>query len=129
ESLDNRIDPQTGSLTVRLFFEDPLEELIPGAFVRVRIPVSAEQPRLIISERAVGTDQSQKFVLIVQDDQTVAYRTVTLGESLGHERIITAGLSAGEQIIVNGLQQVRPGMKVNAISQNAALASAAHPAR
>lgn len=116
ESLDNRIDPETGSLTVRLYFKDPLDQLLPGSFVRVRVPVSAVHERLLISERAIGTDQSQKFVLAVRDDHTVAYRPVELGPMIDDMRIIKAGVAAGDRIIVNGLQRIRPGMVVNATS-------------
>jgi len=123
ESLDNRIDPQTGSLTVRLHFDDPQDQLLPGSFARVRVPVSAAEPRLLISERAIGTDQSQKFVLVVGEDETVAYRPVTLGPLLGAERIIVSGLSAGERVVVNGLQWVRPGMAVSAREQTTSPAS------
>ncbi|MDQ8201401.1 efflux RND transporter periplasmic adaptor subunit [Pelagicoccus sp. SDUM812003] len=112
ESLDNRIDPETGSLTVRLLFEDPEEMLLPGSFARVRIPISAQVPRIVVKEQSIGTDQSQKFVLAVQPDNTVAYRAVSLGASLGGERVITAGLEPGDRVIVNGVQRVGPGMTV-----------------
>jgi multidrug efflux pump subunit AcrA (membrane-fusion protein) len=68
---------------------------------------------LLISERAIGTDQSQKFVLTVAADRTVSYRTVKLGPVIEGKRIIRSGLKAGEQVIVNGLQRVRPGMTVD----------------
>lgn len=112
ESLDNQIDPATGSLTVRLLFNDPKGQLLPGAFARVRIPLSGEQSKLVVSERAIGTDQSQKYVLAVKPDNSVAYKTVTLGASIGDQRIIESGIEKGERIIVNGLQRVRPGMTV-----------------
>jgi RND family efflux transporter MFP subunit len=116
ESLDNRIDPETGSLTVRLLFPDERDELLPGSFVRVRLPVSDAENRIVVSERAIGTDQNQKYVLTVQSDSTVAYRKVTLGPVIDGERIITDGIVPGESVIINGLQRVRPGMTVNAES-------------
>ena len=112
ESVDNRLDPASGSLLLRMVFENTNGDLLPGLFARVRLPLSAPQPTLLISERAVGTDQSQKFVLSVSADQTVVYRTVKLGPSIDGKRVVRSGLQPGDQIIVNGLQRVRPGMTV-----------------
>lgn len=112
ESTDNRVNPATGSLAVRLVFPNDDNALLPGLFARVRIPVSAPTSALLISERAIGTDQSQKFVLTVGADNTVTYRTVKLGSVIDGKRVVREGLSPGETIIVNGLQRVRPGMTV-----------------
>jgi RND family efflux transporter MFP subunit len=112
ESTDNRLNPATGSLTLRLVFPNDDGALIPGLFARVRIPVSEPQQALLISERAIGTDQSQKFVLAVNQDNTVSYRTVKLGSMIQGKRVVREGLQPGESIIVNGLQRVRPGMTV-----------------
>jgi RND family efflux transporter MFP subunit len=112
ESTDNRVNPATGSLAVRLVFPNDDNALIPGLFARVRVPVSAPTAALLISERAIGTDQSQKFVLAVGADNTVTYRTVKLGSVIDGKRVVREGLSPGETIIVNGLQRVRPGMTV-----------------
>ena len=113
ESTDNRLNPATGSLALRLVFSNTDHALVPGMFARVRLPVSGPQPTLLISERAIGTDQSQKFVLAVGDDNTAVYRTVKLGGSADGKRIIRTGVNSGDRIIVNGLQRVRPGMIVN----------------
>ncbi|HTJ79851.1 MAG TPA: efflux RND transporter periplasmic adaptor subunit [Rariglobus sp.] len=112
ESADNHIDPATGSLVLRLIFPNPDGKLVPGLFARVHLPVSAPQPALLISDRAIGTDQSQKFVLTVGADNTVAYRPVTLGSIIDGKRVIRDGLHPGDRVIVNGLQRVRPGMTV-----------------
>lgn len=113
ESSDNRLNPMTGSLTLRLVFPNADGALVPGLFARVRVPVGTPQPTLLVSERAIGTDQSQKFVLAVGADHMIAYRTVQLGAALDSKRIIRTGLHAGDQVIVNGLQRVRPGMAVD----------------
>jgi membrane fusion protein, multidrug efflux system len=113
ESADNRLDPATGSLTLRMEFENARGDLVPGLFARVRIPISAPQPTLLVSERAIGTDQSQKYVLALAPDNTVAYRTVKVGPSVDGLRIVRDGLQAGDRIIVNGVQRVRPGMTVD----------------
>ncbi|HET7535316.1 MAG TPA: efflux RND transporter periplasmic adaptor subunit [Candidatus Didemnitutus sp.] len=113
ESADNRVNPATGSLALRLVFPNDDGALVPGLFARVRLPVSSPQPALLVSERAIGTDQSQKFVLAVSQDNTVAYRTVKLGSVVDGKRVVREGLKPGDTIIVNGLQRVRPGMTVS----------------
>ncbi len=64
---------------------------------------------MLVDERAIGTDQDKKFVMVVGDDDRAAYRAVTLGGNVDGLRIVTAGLKAGERVVVNGLQRVRPG--------------------
>ena len=112
ESSDNRLNAATGSLTLRLVFPNRDGALIPGLFARVHVPISDPQRALLISDRAVGTDQSQKFVLALGENNTVLYRTVKLGGSIDGKRIVRDGLKPGDQIVVNGLQRVRPGMQV-----------------
>jgi len=113
ESADNHVNPATGSLVLRMIFPNTDGALIPGLFARVRIPVGAPQPALLVSERAIGTDQSQKFVFAVGRDNVVAYRTVKLGAILDGKRVVREGLNVGDSIIVNGVQRVRPGMAVS----------------
>jgi len=115
ESSDNRLNPSTGSLTLRMVFPNPDGSLIPGLYARVRVPVSAPEPTLLISERAVETDQGQKFVLVVGADKIANYRTVTLGDTVDGKRVIKDGLKQGDLVIVSGLQRVRPGMPVDAV--------------
>jgi multidrug efflux system membrane fusion protein len=112
ESSDNRLSASTGTLALRLVFPNRDGALIPGLFARVRVPISAPQPTLLISDRAVGTDQNQKFVFALGENNTVVYRTVKLGGAVDGKRIVRDGLRAGEQIVVNGLQRIRPGMTV-----------------
>lgn len=126
ESTDNRLSTETGTLLVRMLFPNTDDALTPGLFARVRVPLGSPQPTLLISDRAVGTDQSQKFVLSVDASGTAAYRAVQLGGFLEGKRIVRSGLQAGERIIVNGLQRVRPGMTVDA--QPEAVASIDAPA-
>jgi multidrug efflux system membrane fusion protein len=112
ESFDNRLDPQTGSILLRAVFPNPEGRIVPGLFARIRVPGSAKYPALLVEESAVGTDQARKFVLTLTETNTVAYRPVQLGPAVQGKRIVRAGLEAGEQIVVNGLQRVRPGMSV-----------------
>jgi RND family efflux transporter MFP subunit len=113
ESSDNRLNAATGSLTLRMVFPNPDGSLVPGLYARVRVPVSAPQPTLLVSEKAIETDQGQKFVLVVGTDHVASYRTVKLGGSIGEKRIVLDGLNVGDRVIVDGLQRVQPGIVVN----------------
>jgi len=112
ESFDNRVDAQTGSILLRAVFPNPEGRIVPGLFARIRMPGSGKYPALLVDERAIGTDQAQKFVLTLTSTNTVEYRPVKLGPSLNGKRLVRSGLQAGEKIVVNGLQRVRPGMSV-----------------
>lgn len=112
ESLGNRFDPNTGSIVLRAVVPNPDSHLVPGMYARLRVPMSAARKTVLISDRAIGTDQSQKFVLVLGADDTVEYRSVQLGPVIDGLRVIRSGLAAGEKIVVNGLQRVRPGSKV-----------------
>lgn len=117
ESFDNRLDPQTGSIILRAVFPNAEGRIVPGLFARIRMPASDKHPALLVEERAIGTDQAQKFVLALTETNTVTYRPVKLGPQIEGKRIVRAGLQPGEQIVVNGLQRVRPGMPVQPQSQ------------
>lgn len=110
--IDNQVDGRTGTVRVRAVFDNPQNVLMPGQFVRLRMGEPKSRPLLLVNERAVGTDQNKKFVLVVGPDNKAAYREVTLGASAEGLRVVTQGLSAGERVIVNGLQKVRPGATV-----------------
>ena len=110
--LDNQVDPSTGTIRVRAVLDNPDKLLAPGFFVRVRVPLSAPKPGLLVTDRAVGTDQAQKYVLTLTPTNTVAYQSVKLGPVIDGKRLIRDGLNDGDKIVVNGLQRVRPGMPV-----------------
>ena len=124
ESFDNRLDPNTGSILLRAVFPNADGRIVPGLFARIRVPGSARYPALLVAERAIGTDQAQKFVLALTSTNTIAYRSVKLGPVVQDKRVIRSGLDAGEKIVVNGLQRVRPGMPV---SPQEAIAEGATP--
>jgi multidrug efflux system membrane fusion protein len=107
--INNQVDARTGTVRVRAVFANPDGRLIPGQFARLRMGASGTETVVAVDERAIGTDQSKKFVLVVGDDNKAVYREVTLGAMADGLRIVTAGLAAGERIVVNGLQRVRPG--------------------
>jgi membrane fusion protein, multidrug efflux system len=95
---------------VRAVFDNKDGSLIPGQFVKLRMGSAKARPALLVSERAIGTDQSKRFVIVVGPDDKAIWREVTLGDAVDGQRIITSGLEAGERIVVSGLQRVRPGM-------------------
>jgi multidrug efflux system membrane fusion protein len=113
ESLGNRLDEGTGSILLRAVVPNPDQKLVPGLFARIRVPSSVHKPTPLVPERAIGTDQSQKFVLVLGPDDTVQYRAVKLGPAIEGRRVVREGLQGGEEIVVNGLQRVRPGSKVS----------------
>lgn len=107
--IDNQVQGQTGTIRVRAVFKNEDGRLIPGQFARVRMGQPQQQSLVLLDERAIGTDQDKKFVMVVGDDERAVYRPVTLGGSVDGLRIISAGLKPGERVVVNGLQRVRPG--------------------
>jgi len=108
-SIDNRVDTSSGTVRVRAVFENQDGLLLPGLYARVRLGGGAPHAALMIDEKAVGTDQSKRFVLAVDKDNHTAYREVRLGNRLDDLLIVESGLKAGERIVVNGLQRTRPG--------------------
>jgi len=105
---ENRVDPQTGTLRARCVFPNPNRILSPGLFARVRVPIGAPHQAILVSERALGTDQGEKFLYVVNDEDQVVYRKVRIGSLQGGLRVIDEGLEPGERVIVSGLQRVRP---------------------
>jgi multidrug efflux system membrane fusion protein len=110
--IDNQVDAASGTVRMRAVFDNEDGHLMPGQFVRLSMGEAKAKPALLISERAIGTDQSKKFVLVVDEGNKADYREVTLGAVSDGMRVVTSGLNAGERIVVNGLQRVRPGAVV-----------------
>lgn len=109
---DNVVNPNTGTIRVRSTLDNTKELLSPGLFVRIRFPIGKEHPAILVPEEALGSDQGQKYLFVVNDQDEVVYRRVKIGASDDGYRVIIEGLAAGERIIVSGLQRVRPGIKV-----------------
>jgi multidrug efflux system membrane fusion protein len=133
---DNQLDAGTGTLRFRGEMRNPSLQraglpavvgaaaatgadvnaprlLSPGMFVRVRFPVGREHPAVLIPEEAVGADQGQRFVFVLNDQDEAQYRRVTLGAQEGRLRVVEDGVRPGERVVVSGLQRVRAGLKVN----------------
>jgi multidrug efflux system membrane fusion protein len=107
-SLDNQLDTTSGTIRVRAIFDNPTGELTPGLYARVRTGGSAAEKAILVDDRAVGTDQDKKYVMVIDADNKASYRAVTLGPIVNGLRVIRSGLQKDERIVVNGLQRVRP---------------------
>ena len=114
EFIDNQLDTRTGSVRLRAVFANEDRSMAPGLFARVQIGGGDKHEALLITDRAVGTDQSHKFVFVVDKDGKAEYREVKLGPVVDGLRVVKAGLKPGEKIVVNGLQRVRPGAPIAA---------------
>jgi multidrug efflux system membrane fusion protein len=110
--VDNQVDARSGTVRARAVFDNQDGQLMPGQFARIRMGQAVQASALLVNERAVGTDQNKKFVLVVGADNKAVYREVTLGASVGGLRVVKDGLTANERIVVNGLQHIRPGALV-----------------
>ena len=110
--IDNQVDTTSGTVRLRAVFSNPDGRLIPGQFVRVRMAQPGKEPVIAVDERAIGTDQSKRFVVVIDGANKAAWREITLGAMAGNLRIVTSGLENGERIVVSGLQRVRPGVVV-----------------
>jgi len=110
--VDNQVDAKSGTVRVRAVFDNKDGTLMPGQFARLRMGQAKASSALLISERAVGTDQNKKFVMVIGADNKATYREVTLGANVNGLRIVQSGLKPNERIVVNGLQRVRPGALV-----------------
>jgi RND family efflux transporter MFP subunit len=110
--VDNQVDPRTGTIRARASFENKDGYLTPGLFARVKLLGHNSYRAVLVDDRAIGTDQSQKFVYVIDAQNKVTYRPVTVGRLTDGLRIVQKGLQAGETVVVNGLQRVRPGVVV-----------------
>jgi membrane fusion protein (multidrug efflux system) len=112
---DLAVDPGTGSVSLRAQFPNPKHDLLPGMFVRVRFPEAVTENAISIPQRAVLAGPQGQFVMVVGAENKVIPTPVTTGSMAGSDFIIEEGLKGGEQIIINGLQKVRPGSVVNPV--------------
>jgi membrane fusion protein, multidrug efflux system len=110
--LDNQLDARSGTIRTRAVFSNKDRQFTPGMFARLKLVGSGSYRATLILDSAIGTDQDKKFVLIVKPDSTVDYRPIQLGRLVDGLRIVTAGLAPGDRIVINGLQRVRPGMRI-----------------
>jgi membrane fusion protein, multidrug efflux system len=126
DSIDNQLDTTSGTIRVRARFDNADGSLVPGLYARLKVGAGTPHDAVLIEDAAIGTDQSKKYVLVVGTDNKVQYREVTLGDLHDGLRIVTAGLNAGDRIVVHGVQRVRPSdvVKPTPVDMGAALATA-----
>lgn len=107
--VDNQVDARSGTLRVRAVFDNKDGSLIPGQFAKLRMGQARNEAALLVNERAVGTDQDKRYVIVVGEGNQAEWRGVTLGASVNGLRVVTSGLKGGERVVVGGVQRVRPG--------------------
>jgi multidrug efflux system membrane fusion protein len=116
ESFDNHIDAGSGTIRARARFANEDGSLIPGMFVSVQMGSGELDNALLVPERAIGNDQSKRFVFVVDRNSKAEYRPVTLGAEVDGKRVVTTGLKSGDDVILDGLQRLGPGAPVTATS-------------
>jgi RND family efflux transporter MFP subunit len=110
--VDNRIDENTGTLRVRAIFDNPQRLFQPGLFAHIRLAGSGEYKATMLPDAAIATDQSNRFVFVVDDQGMVSQKNVTLGPVIDNLRVIRSGLELTDWVIVKGIQRARAGIKV-----------------
>ncbi len=123
DSFDNRIDAASGTIRARAIFDNEDSILLPGMSVSVMMGSAGNRPHVLLTERAIGTDQDRKFVYVIDDGKT-AYREVKIGDSVGGKRIVISGLETGDTVISEGIVRLRPGMPVTPKNAQQAAANA-----
>ncbi|MHC1549642.1 efflux RND transporter periplasmic adaptor subunit [Phyllobacterium sp. K27] len=110
--INNSVETTSGTVEVRAVFDNSNGRLMPGQFAKIRMGQATERQELLVDEKAVGTDQSKKFVMVVNPENVAEYREISLGGIADGLRIVTSGLQAQDKVVVNGLQRIRPGSLV-----------------
>jgi RND family efflux transporter MFP subunit len=115
--VDNRVNAATGTIRMRGVFSNESKSLKPGLFVRIRLPIGNAYEAILVPDEAVLPDQDRKHVFVVNDEQKVVYRSVTIGQEIAGLRVIKSGLSFNDKVIVSGMQRVREGSRVKVTEQ------------
>ena len=113
DMIDNEVDPATGTIAIRVTFPNPDRLLVPGQFVNVVLTSETPNSRIVVPQAAVQENQAGPFVLVVDAENVVEARSIKTGQRVGPDIVALEGLEAGETIIIDGIQKVRPGAKVN----------------
>ncbi|HKO98737.1 MAG TPA: efflux RND transporter periplasmic adaptor subunit [Pyrinomonadaceae bacterium] len=111
--LDRTVDPRTGTIKVRASFPNASNRLRPGQFARLRVAAEEVADAVLVPQVAVQELQSAKYVLVVEADNKISQRTIKVGDRYEDSFVVTEGLKAGERVVVEGVQKVRPGMTVS----------------
>lgn len=118
--VNNVISTSTGTILGRAVFQNPNSLFTPGMFARVRVPASGPHEALLVPDTAIASQQTQKYVLVVDGESVAKSKTVTLGQLVGKLRVIESGLAPDDKVVVGGLARVRAGQKVKATEEGAA---------
>lgn len=110
--VDNQLDESTGTIRARAVFDNAAEIFAPGMFGRLRLAEPTEEEVALVMDKAIGTDQTQKYVWVLDDDNKAQRRIITIGQKRGDLRIVTSGLTGGERVVTSGLHLVGPGREV-----------------
>ena len=126
------VDPNTGTILLRAVFDNPRlgaapPRLLPGMFMRIRIPVDVRPNALLVPERALGVDQGGRYLLVVNNENVVEQRPVKVGARVDDEMVIEEGLKGDERVVVDGIQRARPGAKVTPVQEEAGAAATPPP--
>jgi len=113
--VDNEMDPATGTIAIRAEFDNSKNLLIPGQYVNVLVTLTQPKPRPVVPQAAVLVNQQGRYVLVVDSENVANVRQITIGQAVGAMWAVESGLTAGEQVIVEGIQKVRPGEPVQII--------------
>jgi multidrug efflux system membrane fusion protein len=127
--VDNVIDRSSGTIRGRASFDNASGLFTPGMFARIQVPASPPYDAFVVPDLAIGTEQIRKFVYVVDGENTVRQKYVTLGPIVDGKRVIKEGLAADDRVIVSGLMRARPGVKVTPQAENAAPSSPAPQAK
>ena len=111
-SFDNRLDTSSGTIRARAKFDNPDGVLVPGMFISVKFSGDGEKEVLLVPQQAIGSDQSKKFVYLVDENNTVKYVPIEVGKEVKSQRIILSGLKPGDRVIVKGIQHIKPDQEV-----------------
>jgi RND family efflux transporter MFP subunit len=125
--IDNSVDPNTGTIQLRGVFQNPDEFLTPGLFARMRIEGGGPYKALLVPDEAVGTNQDERYLMVVDGTGTVQTRRVQLGRLFGDMRVIDSGITKADRVIISGIQMAAPGAKVN-VEEAPAAAQESSPA-
>ncbi|HJU40223.1 MAG TPA: efflux RND transporter periplasmic adaptor subunit [Tahibacter sp.] len=112
--MDNRVDGRSGTIRARAVFDNADGHFTPGLFARIKLVGNDSYDAILIDNKAIGTDLGKKYVFVLKADGTLDYRLVELGPNVDGLRVVSQGLKSEDVVVVNGLQHVRAGVKVNA---------------
>jgi RND family efflux transporter MFP subunit len=118
--VDNQVDRETGTIVGRALLPNPDLTLLPGLFARLKLPGSGLYRATLLPDEAVGSDQAQKFVFVIDGEGTAQYRAVKVGPLVDGLRVVREGLTPDDRVVVRGLQRVHPGVKVDAQTETIA---------